>query len=104
MPANHVLEVFEGLEIFLDDRADSLDRWCQKHFAFLAPSIRAELDTWIGLLRQGTSRRRPRARSTVVTLLRLVLPFLTEYGGKWPWQDFREVGVCSRALVTLRHG
>jgi hypothetical protein len=83
VPANHVLEVFEDLEIFLDDRPDSLDRWCQKHFAFLAPDIRAELDTWIGLLRHGTSRRRPRARSTVVTLLRLVLPFLTEYGGRY---------------------
>lgn len=76
-------EVFEDLEIVLDDRPDSLDRWCQKHFAFLAPDIRAELDTWIGLLHHGTSRRRPRARSTVVTLLRLVLPFLTEYGGKY---------------------
>ncbi|MGW5097292.1 hypothetical protein ACWEQ1_24160 [Streptomyces nodosus] len=83
VPANHVLEVFENLEIFLDDRADSLDRWCRKRFAFLPPDIRAELDTWIGLLRHGTSRRRPRARSTVVTLLRLVLPFLTEYGGKY---------------------
>ncbi|MFF3160206.1 hypothetical protein, partial [Streptomyces sp. NPDC057910] len=83
VPANHVLEVFEDLEIFLDDRADSLDRWCQKHFAFLAPDIRAELDRWIRLLRHGTSRRRPRARSTVVTLLRLVLPFLSEYGAKY---------------------
>ncbi|GGP01179.1 hypothetical protein [Wenjunlia tyrosinilytica] len=26
VPANHVLEVLEDLEIFLDDRADSLDR------------------------------------------------------------------------------
>ncbi|MGW5231194.1 DUF4265 domain-containing protein [Streptomyces nodosus] len=75
--------MFENLEIFLDDRADSLDRWCRKRFAFLPPDIRAELDTWIGLLRHGTSRRRPRARSTVVTLLRPVLPFLTEYGGKY---------------------
>lgn len=33
----YVLEVFENLEIFLDDPADSLDRWCQKHFAFLPP-------------------------------------------------------------------
>ncbi|MGW1869980.1 hypothetical protein ACWCPS_31080 [Streptomyces mauvecolor] len=82
VPAHHVLEVFEDVEIFLDDRADSLDRWCQKHLAFLATDIRAELETWIGLLRHGTSRRRPRARSTVVTLLRLVPPFLTEYGGK----------------------
>ncbi|WP_167529586.1 hypothetical protein [Streptomyces spinoverrucosus] len=83
VPANHVLKVFEGLEVFLDDRPDSLDRWYHKHFAFLAPDIRAELDTWIGLLRDGTSRRRPRARSTIGTLLRLVLPFLTEYGGKY---------------------
>ena len=62
MPANHVLEVFEDLEIFLDDRPDSLDAWCETHFASLAPDIRAELDIWINILRHGTSRRRPRAR------------------------------------------
>ncbi|MFF5030331.1 hypothetical protein ACFY2J_39890 [Streptomyces collinus] len=83
VPANHVLEVFEDLEIFLDDRPDSLDLWCQKHLAFLAPGIRAELDTWIRILRHGTPRRRPRARSTIITLLSLILPFLTEYGGKY---------------------
>ncbi|MGW0771114.1 hypothetical protein [Streptomyces sp. NPDC002676] len=31
----------------------------------------------------GPARRWPRARSTVTTLVRLVLPFLTEYGGKY---------------------
>ncbi|MEU6890000.1 hypothetical protein ABZ918_33410 [Streptomyces viridosporus] len=83
VPTNHVLEVFEGIEIFLDDRPDPLDVWCQKHLALLGPGVRAELDTWISVLRHGTTRRRPRARSTVTTLVRLVLPFLTEYGRKY---------------------
>ncbi|MDQ0938694.1 hypothetical protein QFZ67_000399 [Streptomyces sp. V1I1] len=54
VPANHVLEAFEGLEIFLDDRLDSLDAWCEKHFASLAPDTRAELNIWIKVLRHGT--------------------------------------------------
>jgi hypothetical protein len=29
---------------------------------------------------------------------------LSAYGRMWPWQDFREAGVCHRAPVTLRHG
>lgn len=55
VPANHVLEVFEHLEIFLDDRPDSLDAWCETHFTSLAPDIRAEPDIWINILRHGTS-------------------------------------------------
>lgn len=29
---------------------------------------------------------------------------VSAYSSEWPWQDFREVGVCHRAPVTLRHG
>ncbi|MEJ8639845.1 ISL3 family transposase [Streptomyces sp. MS2.AVA.5] len=29
---------------------------------------------------------------------------LSAYSLKWPWQDFRESGVCFRAPVTFRHG
>lgn len=83
VPASHVLEVFEDLEIFLDDRPDSLDAWCETHFASLAPDIRAELDIWINILRHGTSRRRPRARSTIITNLGSILPFLTEYAARY---------------------
>ncbi|MFJ6722918.1 hypothetical protein [Streptomyces sp. NPDC091259] len=82
VPASHVLEVFEELDIFLDDRPDSLDAWCEEHLSFLVPEIRSELDAWIEIMRHGTPRRRPRARSTVITNLRSILPFLTEYGGK----------------------
>lgn len=83
VPANHVLEVFEELDIFLDDRPDALDAWCEEHLSFLAPDVRAELDVWIGILRHGAPRRRPRARATVITNLRSILPFLTEYAGKY---------------------
>ncbi|MFI8952577.1 DnaB-like helicase N-terminal domain-containing protein [Streptomyces sp. NPDC053750] len=30
-------------------------------------------------------------------------PVVSAYKWTWPWQDFREAGVCSRAPVTLRH-
>ncbi len=29
---------------------------------------------------------------------------VSAYKRTWPWQDFREAGVCHRAPVTLRHG
>ncbi|MFC9625043.1 hypothetical protein ACFTXM_35495 [Streptomyces sp. NPDC056930] len=54
VPANHVLEVFEELDIFLDDRPDSLDAWCEEHLSFLAAHVRSELDSWIDILRHGT--------------------------------------------------
>lgn len=83
VPASHVLEVFEDLEIFLDDRPDALDTWCTEHLASLAADIRAELDTWVKILRHGTPRRGPRAQATIGTYLRNILPFLTEYAAKY---------------------
>ncbi|WP_164496160.1 hypothetical protein [Streptomyces sp. ADI95-16] len=83
VPANHVLEVFEELDIFLDDRPDALDAWCEEHLSFLASDVRTELDAWIDVLRHGTPRRRPRAHATVVTNLRSILPFLTECAGEY---------------------
>lgn len=83
VPANHVLEVFEELDVFLDDRPDSLNAWCEEHLSFLASDVRTELDVWIDTLRHGTPRRRPRARATVITNLRSILPFLTEYAGRY---------------------
>ncbi|OIJ85561.1 hypothetical protein [Streptomyces monashensis] len=29
---------------------------------------------------------------------------VSAYARTWPWQDFRETGLCHRAPVTLRHG
>lgn len=83
VPASHVLEVFEEVDIFLDDRPDALDAWCAEHLSFLAADVRSELDVWIDILRRGTPRRRPRARATVVTNLRSILPFLTEYASTY---------------------
>lgn len=75
--------MFEELDIFLDDRPDALDAWCEEHLAFLALDVHTELDVWIGILRHGAPCRRPRARATVITNLRSILPFLTEYAGKY---------------------
>jgi hypothetical protein len=41
----------------------------------------------------------PRALSVDGKSLRV-----SEYGVFWPWQDFREAGLCHRAPMTLRHG
>ncbi|MET9611948.1 hypothetical protein [Kitasatospora indigofera] len=78
VPSNHVLEVFEDLDVLLDDRPDTVQAWCDTRLGFLAAGIRAEVGAWVVILRNGSRRRRPRARSTVITQLRLVQPFLRE--------------------------
>ncbi|MDH6129258.1 hypothetical protein [Kitasatospora sp. GP82] len=78
IPSNHVLEVFEDLDVLLDDRPDTLQTWCDRRLDFLPAGIRAEVDVWVAISRNGTRRRLPRSRSTVVTQLRLVRPFLRE--------------------------
>ncbi|SEG85325.1 Site-specific recombinase XerD [Actinacidiphila yanglinensis] len=78
IPSNHVLEVFQDLDVLVDDRPDSVHLWCDERLSFLADGIRAEVDAWVSILRNGNRRRSPRARSTVITQLGLVRPFLRE--------------------------
>ncbi|MFD9066745.1 hypothetical protein ACFVZ3_35090 [Kitasatospora purpeofusca] len=78
VPSNHVLEVFKDLDLLLDDRPDTVQTWCDTRLDFLAAGIRAEVDAWVAISGNGTGRRRPRTRSTVITQLRLVRPFLRE--------------------------
>ncbi|WP_406192151.1 hypothetical protein OH807_00400 [Kitasatospora sp. NBC_01560] len=78
IPSNHMLEVFEDLDLLVDDRPDSVHLWCDERLSFLADGIRAEVDAWVSILRNGNRRRSPRARSTVITRLGLVRPFLRE--------------------------
>lgn len=80
VPALRVLEVLTavGHGVVIDDRPDSLAAWIDQSFSTLPPRIRAELQVWIDVLREGTARRRPHPRITVFTLLAAARPFLLD--------------------------
>ena len=63
MPFPHLIDVLAAAGVLDDDRPDSLAVWLDAQLAGLPAQIRAELDTWLGLLRHGGPRRRPRTRT-----------------------------------------
>lgn len=80
VPTVRVLQVLAsaGDGLIIEDRPDSLTVWIDQAFASLPPRIRQELDVWVGVLREGTTRRRARPRATVITQLAAARPFLLE--------------------------
>jgi hypothetical protein len=80
VPTVRVLQVLAaaGDGLIIEDRPDSLAIWIDQAFAGLPPRIRQELDVWVGVLRDGTTRRRARPRATVITRLAAARPFLLE--------------------------
>jgi hypothetical protein len=82
-----VHEVLADLGLIVEDRTDSLDVWLDERLGDLPTQIRAEVNTWIRVLRDGDQRRRPRARATIVTHIYSISPFLN---------------VCAERYTTLR--
>jgi hypothetical protein len=46
----------------------------------------------------------PRAQAARRTARAVTESLVSAYKRTWPWQDFREAGMCHRAPVTHRHG
>jgi len=83
MPFPHITGVLAAAGMLDDDRPDSLTIWAGEQLAGLPAQIRAELDAWIGLLRYGGPRRRPRARTTIVRDISTIRAFLTGIGSRY---------------------
>lgn len=83
MPFPHLIGILAAVGVLEDDRPDSLAVWLDAQLAGLPAQIRAELDTWLGLLRHGGPRRRPRTRRTIVGNISSIRTFLTEIGGRY---------------------
>jgi len=83
MPFPHITGVLAAAGVLADDRPDSLAIWLDEQLAGLPAQICAELDAWLGLLRYGGSRRRPRARTTIVRDISSIRTFLTGAGGRY---------------------
>ena len=83
MPFPHITDVLAAAGVLDDDRPDTLAVWLDEQLAGLPAQIRAELDTWLGLLRHGGPRRRPRSRRTIVRDISSIRTFLTGVGGRY---------------------
>ena len=83
IPARHVIDVLDQAGALLDDRPDSLTAWLEEQLSGFPSRIRAELGIWIEVMRSGGTRRTPRARSTIVTSLSSIRPFLTGVAGQY---------------------
>lgn len=83
MPFPHITGVLAAAGVLEDDRPDTLTIWLDEQLAGLPAPIRAELDTWLGLLRHGGPRRRPRSRTTIVGNIYSIRMFLADIGGRY---------------------
>ena len=83
MPFPHIIDVLAAIGVLDDDRPDTLAMWIDTQLAGLPAQIRVELDTWLGLLRHGGSRRRPRSRRTIVRDLYSIRGFLAGIGVRY---------------------
>jgi hypothetical protein len=83
MPFPHIIDVLAAAGVLEDDRPDTLTIWLDEQLAGLPAQIRAELDIWLGLLRHGGARRRPRSRRTIVRNVHSIQTFLTGAGRQY---------------------
>jgi hypothetical protein len=83
MPFPHITATLAAVGALEDDRPDTLAVWLDEQLAGLPAQIHAELDTWLGLLRHGGPRRRPRSRRTIVRDIYSIRTFLTGIGGRY---------------------
>jgi hypothetical protein len=83
MPFPHIIDVLAAVGVLDDDRPDTLAAWLDEQLAGLPDQIRAELDAWLGLLRHGGPRRRPRSRRTIVRDIYSIRTFLAGVGTRY---------------------
>lgn len=83
MPFPHIIDVLAAAGVLDDDRPDTLAAWLDEQLAALPDQIRAELDAWLGMLRHGGPRRRPRSRRTIVRDIYSIKTFLAGIGGRY---------------------
>lgn len=83
MPFPHIIDVLAAAGVLNDDRPDTLALYLDEQLAGLPDQIRAELGTWLGILRDGGPRRRPRSRRTIVRDIYSIRTFLADVGGRY---------------------
>lgn len=83
LPVQPVRAVLAGLGLLDDDRDDPQRAWNEQQLDGLPSQIRDEAAAWIGQLRDGGPRSRPRAAGTLRVYLRTTRPFLVECAAQY---------------------
>jgi site-specific recombinase XerD len=83
LPVEPVRAVLAGLGLLDDDRDDPQRAWIEDQLDGLPDRIREETAAWIGQLRDGGPRSRPRAAGTLRLYLRTMRPFLIECAARY---------------------
>lgn len=83
VPFPHIIDVLAAVGVLEDDRPDTLALYLDEQLAGLPDQIRTELDTWLGIRRNGGPRRRPRSRETIVGNVHSIRTFLIDAGSRY---------------------
>ena len=83
LPVEPVCTVLADLCLLDDDRDDPQRAWIEQQLDGLPDQIRDEAAAWIGQLRDGGTRSRPRAAGTLRVYLRTMRPFLAECAAQY---------------------
>jgi site-specific recombinase XerD len=100
LSAERTIEVLAQIGIFDDDRVPSFTRWLDRKLVGVAPSIRRDVESWLGLLRDGGPRNQPRAQKTIWSYLHEIRPALLDWSARY--HHLREV--TRDDIVAVRDG
>lgn len=67
-----IIELLDDLDVLVEDRVQTFDRWLDRKLDTLPGPIRSDLHDWARALIEGGPRRRPRSPSTTVGYLHAV--------------------------------
>ncbi len=59
------VEVLTRIGVFDDDRVLAFERWLERKLVGVAPGIRRNVESWLGLAADGGPRNQPRALPTI---------------------------------------
>ena len=95
-----VVEILAEIELFDDDRPDSLEQWLLARIGTLPEQIVDEVNMWWAVMRGRRGRARTLAASTIKSKVGLVLPALRE----WSQAGHSSLREITRAQVEAHIG
>jgi hypothetical protein len=81
LSVERTVKVLTQIGIFDDDRVPAFQRWLDRKLVGVAPGIRRDVESWLGLLRDGGPRNQPRAQQTIWSYLNRRV--LTDASWRW---------------------
>ncbi|MGH3856008.1 MAG: integrase [Pseudonocardiaceae bacterium] len=100
LSVERTVEVLAQIGIFDDDRVPAFQRWLERKLVGVAPGIRRDVESWLGLLRDGGPRNQPRTQQTIWSYLNEIRPALLDWSARY--HHLREV--TRDDIVAVRDG